>query len=155
VHVDDIELVIHVDPPAEHKAYLHRSGRTARAGEQGTVITLVLPHQRRTMERQLAEAGVDTPLVRTAPGDENIAATGATRPSGIPIPDEDFARLLEGPEKRRGPAGSRGPRGGRPQHGRGRSHHGGRDDRRDRRGDRDEPLVDRWGDGDRRRSARS
>ena len=45
VHVDDVELVIHVDPPMEHKAYLHRSGRTARAGAEGTVVTLVTPGQ--------------------------------------------------------------------------------------------------------------
>src|SRR5699024_6825043 len=43
IHVDDVELVVHADPPAEHKAYLHRSGRTARAGQAGTVITLALP----------------------------------------------------------------------------------------------------------------
>lgn len=47
IHVDQVELVVHVDPPAEHKAYLHRSGRTARAGASGTVITLVTPEQRR------------------------------------------------------------------------------------------------------------
>ncbi|QGQ19838.1 DEAD/DEAH box helicase [Cellulomonas sp. JZ18] len=55
IHVDDVELVVHVDPPAEHKAYLHRSGRTARAGSGGTVATLVLPeqeHEVRTMTRQ-------------------------------------------------------------------------------------------------------
>ncbi|MHB1065383.1 MAG: DEAD/DEAH box helicase [Georgenia sp.] len=46
IHVDDIDLVVHVDPPAEHKAYLHRSGRTARAGHGGDVVTLVLPEQR-------------------------------------------------------------------------------------------------------------
>ena len=54
IHVDDIELVVHVDPPAEHKAYLHRSGRTARAGSGGDVVTLVLPEQNgdvRTMTR--------------------------------------------------------------------------------------------------------
>ncbi len=45
IHVDDVELVVHVDPPAEHKAYLHRSGRTARAGSGGDVVTLVLPEQ--------------------------------------------------------------------------------------------------------------
>ncbi|WP_331715665.1 DEAD/DEAH box helicase [Tessaracoccus coleopterorum] len=43
IHVDDVELVVHADPPAEHKAYLHRSGRTARAGKAGTVLTLVTP----------------------------------------------------------------------------------------------------------------
>ena len=46
IHVDEVELVVHVDPPAEHKAYLHRSGRTARAGHDGDVVTLVLPEQR-------------------------------------------------------------------------------------------------------------
>ena len=47
VHVDDVELVVHCDPPAEHKAYLHRSGRTARAGNAGDVVTVVLPEQRK------------------------------------------------------------------------------------------------------------
>ncbi|WP_250448103.1 DEAD/DEAH box helicase, partial [Actinotalea sp. C106] len=54
IHVDDVELVVHVDPPAEHKAYLHRSGRTARAGSGGDVVTLVLPEQTgdvRTLQR--------------------------------------------------------------------------------------------------------
>ena len=46
IDVSDVELVVHVDPPAEHKAYLHRSDRTARAGAAGTVVTLVLPEQR-------------------------------------------------------------------------------------------------------------
>src|SRR5206468_12088616 len=47
IHVDEIELVVHVDPPAEHKAYLHRSGRTARAGASGVVVTVSLPEERR------------------------------------------------------------------------------------------------------------
>jgi superfamily II DNA/RNA helicase len=58
VHVDDVELVIHVDPPAEHKAYLHRSGRTARAGSDGTVITLALPEQRGDVKKLMRAAGV-------------------------------------------------------------------------------------------------
>ncbi|TFC88185.1 DEAD/DEAH box helicase [Cryobacterium sp. TmT2-59] len=58
VHVDDIELVIHVDPPAEHKAYLHRSGRTARAGSAGDVVTLVLPEQRRDTDALLRKAAI-------------------------------------------------------------------------------------------------
>jgi superfamily II DNA/RNA helicase len=58
VHVDDIELVIHVDPPAEHKAYLHRSGRTARAGAEGDVVTLVLPEQRKDTAALLRKAGI-------------------------------------------------------------------------------------------------
>ncbi|WP_328406692.1 DEAD/DEAH box helicase [Nocardia sp. NBC_00403] len=58
VHVDDVELVVHVDPPAEHKAYLHRSGRTARAGSAGDVVTVVLPEQRRDVAGLLRKAGI-------------------------------------------------------------------------------------------------
>ena len=58
VHVDDIELVIHVDPPTEHKAYLHRSGRTARAGSEGDVVTIVLPEQRRDTAALLKKAAI-------------------------------------------------------------------------------------------------
>ncbi|WP_227982694.1 DEAD/DEAH box helicase [Nocardia spumae] len=59
VHVDDVELVVHVDPPAEHKAYLHRSGRTARAGGSGDVVTLMLPAERGTVTTLLRKAGID------------------------------------------------------------------------------------------------
>ncbi len=55
IHVDDVDLVVHVDPPTEHKAYLHRSGRTARAGSGGDVVTVMLPEQRADV-RQLARA---------------------------------------------------------------------------------------------------
>jgi superfamily II DNA/RNA helicase len=58
VHVDDVQLVVHVDPPAEHKAYLHRSGRTARAGSSGDVVTVVLPEQRRDTNELLRRAGI-------------------------------------------------------------------------------------------------
>ncbi len=58
VHVDDVELVVHCDPPAEHKAYLHRSGRTARAGREGDVVTVVLPEQRRDTQVLLRKAGI-------------------------------------------------------------------------------------------------
>jgi len=56
VHVDDIELVIHVDPPMEHKAYLHRSGRTARAGSEGDVVTICLPTQKKDLAALLKKA---------------------------------------------------------------------------------------------------
>ena len=59
VHVDDVELVVHCDPPAEHKAYLHRSGRTARAGRDGDVVTVVLPEQRRDTKELLRKAGIN------------------------------------------------------------------------------------------------
>jgi superfamily II DNA/RNA helicase len=58
VHVDDVELVVHIDPPAEHKAYLHRSGRTARAGKEGVVVTLVLPEQQKDLAVMMRKAGI-------------------------------------------------------------------------------------------------
>ena len=64
VHVDDVELVVHIDPPAEHKAYLHRSGRTARAGRAGDVVTVVLPEQRKDTEALLRKAGITVPPQR-------------------------------------------------------------------------------------------
>lgn len=60
IHVDGLSLVVHADPPAEHKAYLHRSGRTARAGQPGTVVTLVLAEQY-TEVNQLMKAAKITP----------------------------------------------------------------------------------------------
>ncbi|MGB4136211.1 MAG: DEAD/DEAH box helicase, partial [Microbacterium sp.] len=67
VHVDDVELVVHVDPPVEHKAYLHRSGRTARAGAAGTVVTVVLPEQRRDVKDLLRKAQITAPLEPVTP----------------------------------------------------------------------------------------
>jgi superfamily II DNA/RNA helicase len=58
IHVDHVGLVVHVDPPAEHKAYLHRSGRTARAGASGTVVTLTTPDQERHMRDLSRQAGI-------------------------------------------------------------------------------------------------
>ena len=58
IHVDDIELVIHADPPAEHKAYVHRSGRTARAGAAGTVVTLMTDEQVRDVRALTRAAGI-------------------------------------------------------------------------------------------------
>jgi len=59
IHVDNIDLVLNVDPAGDHKDYLHRSGRTARAGLSGTVVSLALPHQRRQIFRLMEDAGVD------------------------------------------------------------------------------------------------
>ncbi|MGZ4743933.1 MAG: DEAD/DEAH box helicase [Oryzihumus sp.] len=116
IHVDDVSVVLQVDPPADHKDYLHRSGRTARAGDKGTVVTLALPHQRRGMERLAREAGLETVPTRALPGDDVLAATGARTPTGVPVPEHEFRRLLEG-EKRQhrrpgGPARPRGQRSG-------------------------------------------
>ncbi|MGN6503708.1 MAG: DEAD/DEAH box helicase, partial [Pseudolysinimonas sp.] len=73
VHVDDVELVVHVDPPMEHKAYLHRSGRTARAGSQGDVVTLVLPAQEKDLAQLMRKAGIQAATQRVTP--ESAAVT--------------------------------------------------------------------------------
>ncbi|WP_119730244.1 DEAD/DEAH box helicase [Thermomonospora amylolytica] len=87
IHVDDLDLVVNVDPPADHKDYLHRGGRTARAGRSGTVVTLVLPGQRREMERLMSAAGITPHSTRVRPGDgELVRITGARTPSGVPVP---------------------------------------------------------------------
>ncbi|HEX8970331.1 DEAD/DEAH box helicase [Oryzihumus sp.] len=114
IHVDDVSVVLQVDPPADHKDYLHRSGRTARAGDKGTVVTLALPHQRRGMERLAREAGLETVPTRALPGDDVLAATGARTPSGVPVPEHEFRRLLEGEKRQhRRPGGPGRPRGQR------------------------------------------
>ena len=74
VHVDDVELVVHIDPPAEHKAYLHRSGRTARAGRAGDVVTVVLPEQRRDTQALLRKAGIKVAAQQVSADSESVQA---------------------------------------------------------------------------------
>ena len=117
IHVDDVSVVLQADPPADHKDYLHRSGRTARAGDKGTVVTLALPHQKRGMERMARDAGVDVVATRAIPGDALLTSTGACAPSGVPIPASQSRRLLEGEQRGRRPfgGGARGGHGGGPR----------------------------------------
>src|SRR5439155_23608035 len=87
IHIDDLDLVVNVDPPADAKDYLHRGGRTARAGRTGSVVTLVLPEEHRDTARLLAAAGVTARSVRVGPGDAELARiTGARTPPGTPVP---------------------------------------------------------------------
>lgn len=87
VHVDSVELVVHVDPPAEHKAYLHRSGRTARAGSAGDVVTVVLPEQRKDTRDLLRKAAVKvSPISVTAESDEVTRLVGSLAPHVEPAP---------------------------------------------------------------------
>jgi superfamily II DNA/RNA helicase len=86
IHVDGLDMVVNVDPPTEAKDYLHRGGRTARAGEAGAVVTLVLPDQRRDVARLMRIAGIEPELARVRPGDEELVRmTGARVPSGVPV----------------------------------------------------------------------
>jgi len=84
IHVDGISLVVHVDAPVDPKDYLHRAGRTARAGESGTVVTLISPKQQREVARMTSKAGVSPQVQRIRPMDEHlVAVTGAREPSGV------------------------------------------------------------------------
>ncbi len=81
VHVDGVELVVHIDPPVEHKAYLHRSGRTARAGNEGDVVTIVLPEQRAEMRQLLRAAKIQvTPRAAGSNDPEVISLIGEVAP---------------------------------------------------------------------------
>jgi superfamily II DNA/RNA helicase len=73
IHVDDVEIVIHYDPPEDHKGYLHRSGRTARAGESGLVVTLVLWDQELEVRRLQKRIGVLQPIVEIFSNDSRLA----------------------------------------------------------------------------------
>ncbi len=80
LHIDDVELVLHYDIPEDTKTYLHRSGRTARAGASGLVVTLVTPDEMRDMGAMQREAGIRTPIVRMAPADPRLQDLGNWEP---------------------------------------------------------------------------
>ena len=87
IDISDVSLVVHIDPPAEHKAYLHRAGRTARAGTSGTVVTLVMNEQRKDVDQLLRKAGVEAKKVKvTADSAELAKITEAREPNGEPLP---------------------------------------------------------------------
>lgn len=87
IDVPDVELVVHVDPPTEHKAYLHRSGRTARAGHAGEVVTVCLPEQRRDVADLMRKAKISvTPVTVTATSPEVVELIGEVAPKVAPKP---------------------------------------------------------------------
>jgi len=135
IHIDDLDLVVNVDPPTDHKDYLHRGGRTARAGESGSVVTLVLPEQRREMTRLMADAGITPRTARIKSSDEELTRlTGAREPSGIPVVIE-VPQPAEQPKQRpksrpRTGGGARRPSGASAGAGTGTESQGGRQPRR-------------------------
>jgi superfamily II DNA/RNA helicase len=134
IHVDNVELVVHFDPPADAKAYLHRSGRTARAGESGAVVTITTPRHVDDIVRMQSRAGVEArhhdsrttarPMTR-----QTLATSGTTAPRSQPRRGGTGSSGYQG----RGGSGYQGNRSGGSQ---GRSaaprsggHRGGRDER--------------------------
>ena len=111
IHVDAVDLVVHFDPPADHKDYLHRSGRTARAGARGTVLSLLLSDQVREHQRMRERAGVEVSAMSVVPGHEAVRALAT---SGEPIelkPRPAYVDRLPSNRTRSGPPRS----GGRPR----------------------------------------
>jgi superfamily II DNA/RNA helicase len=102
LHVDDIALVVHVDPPAEHKAFLHRSGRTARAGSDGVVVTLMLPEQVSDVKSLARAAKIEPIITRVAPGHSAIStlvgdpAPLRKAPAGMALPPTHAPRRSSG-----------------------------------------------------------
>jgi superfamily II DNA/RNA helicase len=170
IHVDDIALVIHADPPEEHKAFLHRSGRTARAGAEGTVVTMVTENMRRHVKRLAKDAGIEPISVNVAKGDAILEeiAPGEREFKEMPSIEErrggsggrnggggrDRDRSRSGGGRSYGGGGDRGRSGGGKSYGGGGGYGGGRD-RRDDRGPRDDrPRDDRGPRDDRPRDDR-
>jgi superfamily II DNA/RNA helicase len=117
IHVDDIALVIHADPPEEHKAFLHRSGRTARAGAEGTVVTMVTGNMKRHVKRLAKDAGIWPTTTRVTLGDDILTDVK---------PGERTSREMPNIEERR-PQGKGGRNGGGQS--RGNKRYGDRNDR--------------------------
>ncbi|MEU3456584.1 DEAD/DEAH box helicase [Micromonospora sp. NPDC006766] len=109
IHVDDVALVVHADPPVEHKAYLHRSGRTARAGAAGTVVTLMTDGQVPEVRELTRKAGITATTTRLRPGDALLRELAPGERMLVPQPAPQPA----GPRHEAQPAhGGRGRRGG-------------------------------------------
>ena len=113
IDVSGVELVVHVDPPAEHKAYLHRSGRTARAGAAGSVITLVLPEQKHDVQVLLKKARIRADIERIRPDDDAVSALVGQVAEAVALEDMPEGVAIKGGS----PSGRAST--GRPGHGHG------------------------------------
>ena len=110
IHVDEVTLVIHADPPTEHKAYLHRSGRTARAGNEGTVVTIATEAERKEVSQLTRKAGINPTVTAVRSGHSLLAelAPGERRT----LSAEEIAAALAFPEPATGGGGGGQRRGG-------------------------------------------
>ncbi len=109
IHIDGIDLVVNVDPPTEAKDYLHRGGRTARAGNSGSVVTLVLPEQRAEVAKMMSSVGISPSVGRVRPGDAHLVeVTGARQPSGelVALPAKAAADQAQATQRAARPSSS-------------------------------------------------
>ncbi len=114
IHVDDVALVVQADPPASSKDYLHRAGRTARAGSKGVVLSVLLRHQRRLVSQHIRHTGLDARFVQVTPGDETVTGLVGSWVEREPILESDYQALIAprpaGRRPRRGPGPGRSRR---------------------------------------------
>jgi superfamily II DNA/RNA helicase len=155
IHVDDIALVVHVDPPAEHKAFLHRSGRTARAGAEGVVVTVMTPDQAGDVRALARAAGIKPTVTNVDPSHPLLvelsgpsAPKVAARPHRVADPAPIAHRRPNPPRRGRQQTNSRegipaaraaSPKAHTPSHGRPRTASGG--SRRNSGGRRSAPTA--------------
>ena len=125
IHVDDVALVVHVDPPAEHKAYTHRSGRTARAGASGVVVTLQTPAQKGDVAKLVRQAGIRPTTTSVVPGSPTLLALTGPHADLVAPPKNMPAQSSGNDGSRNSGRGSgRGPSSGRSSSSRGGSSNG-------------------------------
>jgi superfamily II DNA/RNA helicase len=119
IHVDDVDLVVHYDPPADHKDYLHRSGRTARAGASGTVLSLLLSDQVREHQRMRERAGIEANAQSVTPGHPAVREIAESGEQIVVQPGPQYAAASSTAPRRSNngrqyrPASSSGGSGGR------------------------------------------
>ncbi|MGO2607097.1 MAG: DEAD/DEAH box helicase [Brachybacterium tyrofermentans] len=100
LHIDDVTMVVHVDPSDDLKEYVHRSGRTARAGATGVVVTLALPHQVAKTRSIVAGAGVEATWADVASAEEPaLEQLGGQAPAGTPAEDPAQVKYKGAPRK--------------------------------------------------------
>ncbi|NAZ15255.1 DEAD/DEAH box helicase [Glutamicibacter soli] len=116
VHVDGVELVVHIDPPAEHKAYTHRSGRTARAGSSGTVVTICTPDQQGDVATLMKQAGLKKVPFEKVSLDSQVVKDVVGEVAEL-VPYTAPVKQQSNPAKRKPAGESGGSRGGRGQRG--------------------------------------
>lgn len=124
IDINDVSLVVHVDPPAEHKAYLHRAGRTARAGTSGTVVTLVMDTQTDEVTKLMRKAKVNAEEISVTDSNDSRAMnqlasiTGGRTPSGAPLPPPGApAGGLQKPVTAKNKTAGKDNKGGKPRDG--------------------------------------
>lgn len=110
IHVDNVDLVVHFDPPGDHKDYLHRSGRTARAGATGTVVSLIHEEQRRELARLHDLARVNADYVQVGPGTAPVREIATSGEPIVVTATEPETEATTSRPPRKGPRGARRPR---------------------------------------------